>query len=47
MSKPFMWSVTQLVRFFWAPKMANLLTGPGTQQQRTIVTIANLLHNYM
>ena len=31
--KPFVWSVTQLVRFFRDPKMANLLTGPGTQQQ--------------
>ena len=29
---PFVWSVTQLVRFFRDPKMANLLTGPGTQQ---------------
>ena len=32
-TKPFVWSVTQLVRFFQDPKMANLLTGPGTQQQ--------------
>ena len=32
-NKPFVWSVTQLVRFFRDPKMANLLTGPGTQQQ--------------
>ena len=28
--KPFVWSATQLVRFFRDPKMANLLTGPGS-----------------
>ena len=32
-NKPFVWSVTQLVRFFRDPKMANLLTGPRTNQQ--------------
>ena len=32
--KPFGWSVTKLVRFFQDPKMANLLTGPGSQQQQ-------------
>jgi hypothetical protein len=32
-NKPFVWSVTQLVRFFRDPKMANLLTGPRSQQQ--------------
>ena len=32
-SKPFVWSVTQLIRFFRDPNMAELLTGPGTQQQ--------------
>ena len=31
-SKPFKWSVTQLIRFFRDPKMAELLTGPGSQQ---------------
>ena len=31
--QPFVWSVTQLVRFFRDPKMANLLTGPGINQQ--------------
>ena len=29
---PFVWSVLHLVWFFRDPKMANLLTGPGTQQ---------------
>ena len=32
-NKPFVWSVTQLVRFFRDPKMANLLAGPGINQQ--------------
>ena len=32
-SKPFVWSITQLIRFFRDPNMAELLTGPGTQQQ--------------
>ena len=32
-STPFVWSVTQLIRFFRDPKMAELLTGPGTQQK--------------
>ena len=32
-SKPFVWSVTQLIRFFRDPKMAELLTGPGSQQK--------------
>ena len=32
-NKPFVWSVTQLVRFFRDPKMANLLTGPRINQQ--------------
>ena len=27
--RPFVWSVMQLVRFFWDPKIAQLLTGPG------------------
>ena len=31
-TKPFVWSVTQLIRFFRDPKMAELLTGPGSQQ---------------
>ena len=31
-SKPFVWSVTQLIRFFRDPKMAELLSGPGSQQ---------------
>ena len=31
-STPFVWSVTQLIRFFRDPKMAELLSGPGTQQ---------------
>ena len=32
-SKPFVWSVTQLIRFFRDPKMVELLSGPGTQQK--------------
>ena len=32
-SKPFVWSVSQLIRFFRDPKMAELLAGPGTQQK--------------
>ena len=32
-SKPFVWSVTQLIRFFRDPKMIELLSGPGTQQK--------------
>ena len=32
-SKPFIWSVSQLIRFFRDPKMVELLTGPGTQQR--------------
>ena len=31
-SKPFKWSVTQLIRFFRDPKMVELLSGPGSQQ---------------
>ena len=31
-SKPFVWSVTQLTRFFRDPKMVELLTGPGTDK---------------
>ena len=31
-SIPFVWSVTQLIRFLRDPKMAELLTGPGSQQ---------------
>ena len=30
--KPFVWSVTQLTRFFRDPKMVELLTGPGTDK---------------
>ena len=30
--EPFVWSVTLLVRFFRDPRMAQLLTGPGSQQ---------------
>ena len=29
---PFVWSVTQLIRFFQDPKMVELLSGPGSQQ---------------
>ena len=32
-STPFVWSVTQLIRFFRDPKMAELLSGPGSQQK--------------
>ena len=32
-SKPFLWSVPQLIRFFRDPKMVELLAGPGTQQR--------------
>ena len=31
-TKPFVWSVTQPIRFLRDPKLAELLTGPGTQQ---------------
>ena len=31
-SKPFVWSVTQLIRFLRDPKMVELLSGPGTEQ---------------
>ena len=30
--RPFVWSVMQLVGFFWDRKIAQLLTGPGIQQ---------------
>ena len=32
-NKPSVWSVTQLVRFFRDPRMDQLSTGPGIQQQ--------------
>ena len=32
-TQPFVWSVWQLNRFFRDPRMAKLLTGPGTDQQ--------------
>ena len=32
-SKPFIWSVEQLIRFFRDPKMVELLAGPRTQQR--------------